>query len=227
VRRILVVGDSVGQTLGRGLERWGPEHGVTVVNAARFYCGIPRGGRLGMALGRTADACADWGDRWPRLLDRVQPDVVVMLSTLWDVTSRQRDEWGPEYLKEGDPRFDSFVTDEYRAAADLLASRGARVIWLTSPCSINEGVTTNLYYGNAHFLGALIRTRPVTKIDLAAKVCADGRFSNQIGDVAEGRPDGMHFSDPGADWVASWLGPRLADPNVASDLAPAERVRRF
>jgi hypothetical protein len=36
----------------------------------------------------------------------------------------------------------------------------------------------------------------------------------------------MHFSDPGADWVASWLGPRLTDPNLHSELPPAVRVRR-
>ena len=49
-------------------------------------------------------------------------------------------------------------------------------------------------------------------VDLGGGVCPDGKFSDQLGPVADGRPDGMHFSDPGADWVASWLAPRLVDP---------------
>jgi len=61
------------------------------MNAARFYCGIARGGRLAMALGHTAKPCEDWGTRWPLMLDRLRPDVVVVLSTIWDVGSRQRD----------------------------------------------------------------------------------------------------------------------------------------
>jgi len=33
----------------------------------------------------------------------------------------------------------------------------------------------------------------------------------------------MHFSDAGANWVASWLGPRLADPLLGTEpvVAPA------
>ena len=54
-----------------------------------------------MALGHTAKHCEDWGDRWPPMLDRFRPDVVVVLSTIWDVGARQRDEWGPDYLNAG------------------------------------------------------------------------------------------------------------------------------
>ena len=141
VRRILLLGDSVAQTLGRGLERWGPTHGVIVVNAARFYCGIARGGRLGALLGRNTRHLRRLGRGLAPLLDRVRPDVVVMLSTIWDVGARQRDEWGPDYLDEGDPPFDQFIIDEWGRAADLLRSRGARVVWLTIPCSTPPGLT--------------------------------------------------------------------------------------
>ncbi|MGZ4678454.1 MAG: DUF459 domain-containing protein [Acidimicrobiia bacterium] len=226
VHRILLVGDSVAQTLGRGLERWGPAHGVNVVNAARFYCGIARGGRIGMALGHTANACADWGTRWPTLLDRYHPEVVVVLTTIWDISARQRDEWGPDYLNVGDPRFDQFVEGEWRQAVETLGSRGARVVWLTNPCAREDMLNDDLHYANAHYIPALLSMSPVVKVDLASGVCPDGKFSDRIGPVAEGRPDGMHFSDPGADWVASWLGPRLADPLLANVTGTAGRVRR-
>ncbi len=225
VRRILMLGDSVAQTLGRGLERWGPAHGVQVVNSARYYCGIVRGGRIGALLGRTNNTCGDWSRVWPSLLDRIHPDVVVMLSTIWDVGARQRDEWGPSYLQEGDAPFDQFTIDEWGRAADLLRSRGARVVWLTSPCTAQAGLTSAARYANAKYLPALVRAHSVVKVDLSAHVCPHGAFTDRLGTVDGARPDGVHFSDPGADWVAAWLGPRLVDPNLSSDTDPT-RVRR-
>ncbi len=225
VRRILLLGDSVAQTLGRGLERWGPAHGVVVVNSARYYCGIARGGRLGATLGRSANTCGDWSRTWPLLLDRVHPDVVVMLSTIWDVGARQRDVWGPGYLNEGDPPFDQYIVDEWGRAADLLRSRGARVVWLTSPCSALPGLTRDTSYANTNYLPPLVRAHGVVRLDLFARVCPEGKFTDRLGAVDGARPDGVHFSDPGADWVAGWLGPRLVDPFLLSDAGPV-RVRR-
>jgi peptidoglycan/LPS O-acetylase OafA/YrhL len=226
VRKILVVGDSVAQTLGRGLERWGPRHGVRVVNGARFYCGIARGGRLGALLGRSNASCGDWAPAWSRLLDRTRPDVVVVLSTMWDLGSRQRDEWGPDFVSQGDPRFDSFVTAEWGQAAELLGSRGARVVWLTNPCAEIPQLSNDLRYANDRYLPVLTRFHPVVQIDLRARVCPAGAFSNRLGPVDGARPDGVHFSDPGADWVASWLGPLLADPELSSDDPPSVPVKR-
>jgi peptidoglycan/LPS O-acetylase OafA/YrhL len=226
VRRILMVGDSVAQTLARGLERWGPRHGVTVMNGARFYCGIARGGRLGAMLGRDEGTCGDWAPAWSRLLDRMDPDVVVVLSTMWDIGARQRDEWGPDYLSQGDPRFDAFVTGEWGQAVDLLRSRGARVVWLTNPCGQLEQLSHDLRYANDHYLPVVARTRPLVRFDLRGRICPGDRFSDRLGPVERARPDGMHFSDAGADWVASWLGPRLADPYLASEEAASVAVRR-
>jgi peptidoglycan/LPS O-acetylase OafA/YrhL len=228
VQRIMLVGDSVAQTLGRGLERWGPAHGVRVMNAARFYCGIARGGRLAMTWGRTAKPCEDWGDRWPEALDRFRPDVVAVLSTIWDIGDRQRDEWGPDYLSVGDDRFDQFVIDEWRQAVTILGSRGARVVWLTSPCSSEDALTRNLQYSNGKYIPALLGSTPVVRLNFSANICPEGAFRNQLGPVAEGRPDGMHFSDAGADWIASWLGPQLANPYLHNTaVAETFRVRRF
>ncbi len=227
VQRIMVVGDSVAQTLGRGLERWGPDHGVSVLNAARFYCGIARGGRLSMALGHTAKHCEDWGDRWPATLDRFRPDVVVVLSTIWDVGARQRDEWGPDYLNPGDPRFDQFVIDEWRQAVTVLGSRGARVIWLTNPCAAEDPLTRVLQYANGGYMPALVGSTPVIRLDFSADICPDGTFRDQLGPVADARPDGLHFSDAGADWIATWLGPQLADPYLQNAVGEGVRLRRF
>jgi hypothetical protein len=197
------------------------------MNAARFYCGIARGGRLAMALGRTAKPCEDWADRWPPMLDRFRPDVVVVLATIWDIGPRQRDEWGPDFLDVGDDRFDQFVTDEWRQAVATLGSRGARVVWLTSPCAKEEEITRRLHYANGNYVPTLLGSTGVTRIDFSADICPDGAFRVDLGPVADARPDGMHFSDAGADWVASWLGPQLADPSLHNAVPEASRARRF
>src|SRR4051794_12594097 len=43
VQRVLVVGDSVALTLGRGIERWGARHGVVVWNAGALGCALVDG----------------------------------------------------------------------------------------------------------------------------------------------------------------------------------------
>jgi hypothetical protein len=197
------------------------------MNAARFYCGIAIGGRVGFALGKTLPVCGERQAQWPGMLDELRPDLVVVLSTIWDVGGRQRDDWGPGYVGEGDPRFDQFIVSEWQRATDVLSSRGARVVWLTAPCAADGGVSEKLSYANHHYLPELVRTRPVVTVDLKAGVCPDGSFSDQIGPVADGRPDGLHFSDAGADWVASWLAPRLVDPWLRNPEVTSTRARRF
>ena len=61
----MVVGDSVGMTLGRGIERWGRDHGIDVLNSARFWCAIVRGGEVGALLGkRSSPTCEAWPMKW-------------------------------------------------------------------------------------------------------------------------------------------------------------------
>ncbi len=130
-------------------------------------------------------------------------------------------DWGADYVKPGDPRFDQFVEGEWAGAARLLGSRGARVVWLSDPCAAS-GVNAGLEYANRTYLPALVRATGAVAVDLDARVCPDDTFSDQLGPVPDGRPDGLHFSDPGADWVAQWLGPALVDRALISPVpAPA------
>jgi hypothetical protein len=49
----------------------------------------------------------------------------------------------------------------------------------------------------------------VQVIDLFAKVCPGGEYTNELGGIDYARPDGLHFSSQSAPWVADWLGLRL------------------
>ncbi len=212
--RVMVVGDSVALTLGRGLERWADETGqARVWNLARRWCGIGRYAEraIGRGIESPGSSCDDWADRWADAIDEFDPDAVVVLSTIWETIERRLDAW-PEFLAPGDPEYDAWITSEYIAAADVLGEHGAEVVWLTLPCNRDdvEG-RSRIAHLNSDVLPALTRRRPgeVVTIDLFARACPNGEFTDTLGGHGGARPDGVHFSETGADWAAGWLMPML------------------
>ena len=215
VRRIMIVGDSVALTMGRGLERWGLGHGVQVLNLGRPFCPIARGGRVAASFGNAVDGCGDWATTWAVQEAAFRPDVVVVLTTVWDVSERQRDQWGPDYLGPGDPRFDRYVREEWTTAVGVLGATGARVEWLRPPCTPPYEYDQELRYANRHDLDA-VRAAGAHVVDLFGFMCADGEYHDAVNGVAPMRPDGLHFSDAGADVVANWLGPIVTAPRAGT-----------
>jgi peptidoglycan/LPS O-acetylase OafA/YrhL len=211
--RVLIVGDSVAETVGRGIERWGARTGKAVVhNGALGWCAIGRGGVAYVFGTRPSDQtrCNDWSKRWD--VDRFRPDVVMVLSTLWELFPRGLPQWdGTRTI--GDVEYDRWLVSEYEAAADFLSSHGARVIWLTAPCtkSKDRDEIEKIRYLNRTIknLPARVEGVALEVVDLYPHVCPGGSFTPTLGGIDDARPDGLHFSDPGADWLASWLGPRL------------------
>ncbi len=224
----MIVGDSVALTLARGMERWGERSGVEIYNAARIGCPIARGGTLATGDRRNVDQCSEQPADWAGIMDRFHPDVVVALSTVWDAMPRQRDAWGPDEVGPGDPRFDRYVRSEWAAATEVLEAHGARVVWLDPPCAQDPAIDQALRYAANHFMAGPERAGAAT-IDLSDRLCPDGRFVNRLLGVDDIRPDGLHFSDPGADVVAGWLGPQLMQTGAAGPTEPTgqERIRRF
>jgi peptidoglycan/LPS O-acetylase OafA/YrhL len=218
--RVMVVGDSVSWFIGDGVERWADTHGDVVAwNTGTFGCGIARGGELLLSTGPTAPEtrCDDWRTRWGRPLAQFEPDVVVVLTGLWDLADRRlpgRD----AFHHIGQPEADRYLVDEYAAAVDLLSSRGARVVWLTAPCysdvifpgplaETNALRPERQQWLNAEVLPALVEERPeVELLDLATTVCPEGRFTP---DLLDDRFDGVHFTDEASMEVAEWLVPQV------------------
>jgi peptidoglycan/LPS O-acetylase OafA/YrhL len=216
--RVLVVGDSVGQTFGRGLELWGIRTGKAQVwNDARYYCSLGRYAPRVYGMGDTGQdgssaACDSWGERWPQALEQFDPDVVVVLYTFWEMVAR-KPPGSADYLVPGDPVLDRWQLQEYTTAVDTLSARGAKVVWLTIPCSQNDQ-TEHLdvvHHLNDVQLEAVAERRPkqVRLVDLNAKICPNDEFQMSFGNVAQARPDGAHFSDEGAAAVGDWLMQRI------------------
>ncbi len=240
--RIMIVGDSVAERIGLGIERWTrQEGGATVVTYAQSGCGVadPRF-VTGLDARARVEPCEAWKASWGQALARFRPDVVVVYSGGWDLLDREVPAWG-SVRSPGDRDYDRWLAAEYASVVDRLSSHGARIVWLTSVCVRTPDVgpvgvfdLKRVRHLNDAIIGPLAAARPdrVTVVDLFDRVCPGGAFSDQLDGVPNARPDGVHFSDAAADAVARWLGPqilrearraRAAGDSTAADHTPAAR----
>jgi hypothetical protein len=129
--------------------------------------------------------------------------------TVWEVIPR-RLPGASEFSRPGDPAYDAWQLSEYQRAADVLSSRGARVVFFSIACENNTAIERGepFWYVNRGTLPLLARSRPsVRLVDLDALLCGGGRMRNSLGGVAGIRPDHAHYSDAGALALARWLMP--------------------
>ena len=220
--RISMFGDSTAMLATYGLEIWAKSNGAAALDGAgtRLGCGIGRGGRVRTAQfgeGPTNPECDAWPTRWPAVLAKRPADVAVIMVGPWDITDRvipNDDQW----RAPGDPVYDQYLKSEMEAAVDLLSSRVGIVVWLTNPLldfgraddpppatpyPVSDPARTHRY--NEILLEVAAERPALHVIDLAAwmRTLPGGELDPNI------RPDGVHFSKPGAVEVARWLGPEL------------------
>ena len=209
--RIFVVGDSVGQTLGRGLELWAYETGGAVVeNEATPMCSLGRLLPRKLPLGEVetpSEGCAGWAPRWGQTISSFDPDVVVVLFSIWESEARELP--GGRFARPGDPELDRWQLSEYQAAADELSARGAPLLWLDIACEDSPIKPEDpFWYVDYRTLPELARSRPaVHTVDMNHLLCPHGASQPDFGGVRDVRPDNAHFSDAGALAVAKWMMP--------------------
>ncbi len=209
--RIMVVGDSVGLSFGRGLELWAAETGSAIVqNDAIRSCSLGRHLNVRLPFGQEVPvprACAEWDTKWPETIASFDPDVVVTLYTMWEIEWRQLPDG--RWAKPGDPEFDRWQLSEYQTATDILSARGAQVLWLNTAC---EGTPIKphdpFWIHNNQTLPRLAASRSAAHIvDMDHLLCPHGPPNPDFGGVHDVRPDGSHFSDAGGLEVVRRLMP--------------------
>ncbi|HUI04393.1 MAG TPA: acyltransferase family protein [Acidimicrobiales bacterium] len=134
--KVLIVGDSVAGTLGVGLGREMSRYGVVAVNEGSPGCSVSMD-QLVQVLWFTdppGAPCKDGDpqallDQWRTWVDEFNPDVVIYMARS-EVLDQQVD---AQWTHLGDPAFDTYVAGRFRQAVDVLGSRGAHVVLLTSP----------------------------------------------------------------------------------------------
>ena len=129
--------------------------------------------------------CDDWATRWANDVTSFDPDVVVVMFTIWEVMPRLLP-GAADYTRPGDPALDAWQLSEYRTAADVLSARGANVLWTSIACEGNTTIKRGepLWQVNRRTVPALARSRPsVQLVDLDRLFCAGRRVRNELGGV--------------------------------------------
>jgi peptidoglycan/LPS O-acetylase OafA/YrhL len=218
--RIAVFGDSVGDDVANGLAMWTARTGrADVRNLAIRGCGLAVGAWPEAVAGRRPRVCDRWRQRARKRLASFKPDVVVVVTAVWELNDRQKPEWGgPRAL--GDPVFDAWLSAEFASTAAFFSEFDAPVVWLTAPCIRRVGGGTQgafdparVRHLNEVILPAVAASSPQLAeiVDLYAAVCPGGRFATRIYGIQPFRNQGVHFTQRGQHWIGEWLGPQVLD----------------
>jgi len=217
--RVVVAGDSTAEATGVGLVQWALERPdlAQVSLLAEKGCGFVRSGEFLVQDWVEVDPrCDRWLD--DGLADQVsalQPDVVMLLTTSWDVLDRRWAEEGGEPLSPVDDPFGRRIRVDLAVITTRLLDAGAgHVVWVREPIPNvfwwGSGQTQEdparhaVMYAAMDEIAAAQPDR-VTVIDLPAWLESQGLDNDQ-----QARPDGVHWSpDASARIARDFLGEQL------------------
>ena len=215
----------MGANLGTGLSAWAHNRSdVVVYDLSINGCPLSRGGDRRWAdkdVTPVPAACGWWADpssdRATKLA-QFAPDVVVIHDGLNELEDRKLASW-PNYRNPGDPFFDSWLGGEYRALFAAVGTKTTKFLFLNAVCGDWQNFSPRIGdWGNAEVdrrVQALdlsaesVATAPnTTVVDYKTHLCPNGRFTQTVDGLANGRPDGYHLSDAAGEALATkWLGP--------------------
>ena len=216
--RIIVVGDSTAQATGSGLVNWAalnPDVARVTVLAVPG-CGFIRGGVVptdgDVPFTKNCNHVLDHD--LPNALRDLQPDVVMLMTTIRDVEPRVfEDSEGP--LTPLDSRFVNRARVDYAAIRDLiLTTSNAHVVWIKPPL-IDPFWNGNALPANdpvAHSVMEVLMGGMVFWHEDRVVVLDLRTWLEQAGLARDHavRPDGIHFDPASAlDVATRWLGPEL------------------
>jgi peptidoglycan/LPS O-acetylase OafA/YrhL len=221
--RILVVGDSTAKATGGGLARWAAAHPAIaqVTIEGQAGCGFVQGGTRVFPQGdqQIPEDCDRYVDEViPARVAELQPDVVMMMTTAWDVIDQRFDGTGPEAPM--DPEYRRRVEADLADATTAVLEAGApEVVWIAEP-------TVDPIWNPVHSPQEEPERHAVLHRAMAAQAAAHPEqvavapldwWVHQAGwdeDHAV-RPDGVHLSAPAAEQLATeWLGPLLVNASL-------------
>jgi hypothetical protein len=223
-------GDSVGLTIAEGLARVGGPQGDSIVGGAFLGCGLEPAGQTFFRPDRldvAPDGCPDWQNHWPALAAYTHADVAVFLGGTWDMFDRYVNN---HWVNFATPESDQAIGGLLDTMIDGFARSGTAVALLTTPyysaaaSPSTEPMTQSAFdpprvdHWNLLLRAAAARHPTEARIVDLNAFASPGRYTDTVAGVTPFRGDGEHFTEAGADLVATWLLPRLAD--VARLAAP-------
>ena len=215
--RILVMGDSTAEATGNGLVQWAVAHPkmAKVKIFAGFGCGLSSGGYL--VLGKNEHNVDFYCLRYIHDITRTaateKPDVVMLITTTWDVENRRLVRGGP-VLTTADPALKASISRSFAALTDsLLATGVSRVVWIKEPPPVVSLLGPGDPQGQAtrhqvlyDIMDGIASSRPAVRtVDLAGWV-----KSQRLDADRKARPDASHWTPAVSLRIATdYLGPAL------------------
>ena len=220
--RFLLVGDSLAVTMAVGLAQASvPDYGVRLTDSGVIGCDMDTTPAWWSGLLVTpTSACLHWRSLWAERVRQNRPEVVGLLIGRWAVCDHLV---GGQVMHVGQPAWDAHLASELDQAVGILSAGGAKVVFFTLPYfdPPQEEPNGNLYpenepgrvteYNQILTSVAARHRKTVTVIDLNRILDPNGQYIATIGNVTVRRPDGIHITAAGGEW----LQPRVL-PTVAS-----------
>jgi peptidoglycan/LPS O-acetylase OafA/YrhL len=221
--RILLVGDSVAGSLGVGLSEIAPRYGAEVVNHGTPGCSLASADQVKVLIytDPPGSPCRPGDpdhllDVYRSLVDQFDPDVVLYVARSDTLTTYLDGKW--ENL--GMPAFDRWTVSRFEQAIPVLSSRGAHVVFLTSPLYDSGEQIDGTPWPENDPSRVATDNRLITQaaghypdtasvIDLGQMLSPGGHFSSTVDGVPVRCADGVHLTVPGGEWVGSRILPEI------------------
>jgi hypothetical protein len=216
--RIVLTGDSVALTIGK----WGmPEE--LAAPRGQFWdesilgCTLFPGDMIiNGAHDHNNARCDPWRAVRADWLTRLRPNVVVVLSGIWETYDRVV---GSTVLKFGTAAWDRWWSKNVDQVFAQFESTGAKLVVLSAPCNDQNIVSgpqppwnsgANIDHLNKLYRAAVARQDGrATMIDLHGYLCPNDQYLASRAGVPLRDTDGVHFNQTSAPVVWSWLQPRI------------------
>ena len=225
--KVLVVGDSIAGTLAVGLAQVADRDDVQIVDEGLPGCSVATQQKIHVAnyVVPPGAPCDDPNsdalfDTWRRWVDAYNPDVVIYAAR----SETFDQEIGGTWENLGQPSFDAYLQGRFRQAAGVLGSKGATVVFMTSPYYDSgsatggglwpEDVPARVQTDNSIMRAVAASTtsgtgNKVYVFDLNAVVSPGNNYAASVGQVNLRCTDGVHFSPSGGIYVGLRLVPDL------------------
>ncbi len=233
--RLLLLGDSIALTLGKGLSVDARErYGVTVTDDATLGCDLDPQLEVftSGAAGPATPGCDNWRGLWPFLIAGQRPQVVGLGLGRWEIADHLL---GGRWVHIGEPAWDGHLTDDLQSAIAILDSFGAKVVLFTMPyvdpsarqsdgLAWSENTPTRVKAYNA-LVRQVARTHPgvVSVIDLNRMLSPAGVYTASLSGVQVRSADGIHVSVDGGELLQRQILPavdRIGTENEAAKVSP-------
>ncbi len=221
--KVLLVGDSIVATLGVGLAQLAANANVQIVNEGIPGCSVTEQQEIRVLFydlppgppcnSSNPDALFN---QWRKWVDAYNPDVVLYAARGETFDQKVNGHW----QSIGQASFDRYLESRYRQGAEVLGSRGATVVLLTSPyyssgSMPSGGIWPEDQTSRVDIDNSTMRTVAdsiggrVFVYDLNLVVSLGHQYAGSIGPVSLRCTDGVHFSQSGGSYVGLQLLPDM------------------